>query len=455
MPSVDTQPWEELAALIDSGPPDALAMFVNLLPPELTPYAIGQLDETRRTALFHQLARVRADLAADLLEHFADELAADIVEELSPESAAAIVDEMDSDEQTDLLAELDEDDAEAILAKMDPEEATDARQRLKYAADTAGGLMITEFYTSPADRDIDAAIVELRARVDEAENHEARYLYVIDEQDRPVGAIDMRRLVLAPRGRRLRDLTEGDMSAVAVTAPLDELEDLFDRVDYSAAPVVDDQGKLCGVVQRSAVQEALRERSTEDFLKFGGIVGGEEFRTMPLSNRWARRFAFLAPNILLSTLSVSIISAYEPVIARITALAIFLPLVANLSGAAGNQAVAVSIRELTLGLVLPRDVWRVLRKEMWLGLFNGLAIGAVLVVITLVKQGDLPLAAIIGAAFALNGVLAVCLGGAIPLGLRKVGVDPAMMSSPILTTLTDMGAFFITLTLAATLLHAR
>ncbi|MEX2387700.1 MAG: magnesium transporter, partial [Phycisphaeraceae bacterium] len=240
------------------------------------------------------------------------------------------------------------------------------------------------------------------------------------------------------------------------TDTLDTLEDFFDAHYFNAVPVVDEQGKLLGVVRRAMVEEALGERADIQLLRFGGIIAGEELRTMPLGGRAMRRLAFLLPNILLSFIAVTIIAFYEASIEQIATLAVFLPLVANLSGAAGNQAVAVSIRELALGIVQPRDWLRVCLKEVKVGAINGVIIGAILCVIAaLMMHGELmSLAWIVGGAYAMNSVLAVLIGGTLPLAAKALGADPAMISSPILTTLTDMGAFFLTLSMATTLVIA-
>lgn len=455
-PSVSTEPWEELESLVATGGAEAIAMFLQLLPPEDTAYTISHLTPPSQTRMLSLLSQTDPGLAADLMEHFVDEHAADMIEELEPAQAAAIVAEMDSDEQADVLAELDEEDAEAILRHMEPESAEDARERLEYPHDTAGGLMISEVLCYREEQTVDEVLADLRDKGDEYADHEIRYVYVVDGLDRLRGVIPMRRLPFLPRGQAIRGLMKADLTAVGVAESLDDLEDLFDRVDFSAVPVLDDTGELVGVVQRSAVQEALGERQTEQFLKFGGIIGGEELRSMSLSNRWARRLAFLAPNLVLSTVSITILAFYQDVIDRVTAVAIFLPLVANVSGAAGNQAVAVSIRELALGLVAPRDVWNVMGKELWVGVFNGLLIGSVIGLIVL--GGELvfnvggpvyTLAGLFAGVYAINSVLAVCLGGGLPLLLKWCGVDPAMVSSPVLTTVTDMGAFFLTLSFTA------
>ncbi len=459
--SVTAEPWEELEALLASGNAEAVAMFLQLLPPEDTAYTISHLSGPNQTRMLAILSQQDAALAADLMEHFVDEYAADMIEELEPHQAAAIVEEMDSDEQADVLAELDEEDVEAILRHMEPAAAEEARDRLEFPHDTAGGLMISELLAYRQELTIDDVLADMRDNRDEYADHEIRYVYVVDDGDKLVGVLPMRHIPLLPRRQPLREVMRRDPLAVPPLAPLDDLEDLFDRVDFAAVPVVDAEGMLDGVVQESAVREALGERQADQFLKFGGIIGGEELRSMPLMNRWVRRFAFLFPNLVLSCVSISIIALFQDVIERVVAVAVFLPLVANVSGAAGNQAVAVSIRELSLGMVAPRDVWRVVQKEAGIGLLNGVCIGLVIGLIVL--GGELmfglegpvsifTLAVLFAVVFTLNSVLAVCLGGGLPLALRRLGVDPAMVSSPVLTTVTDMGAFFLALAFTALIL---
>jgi len=447
------QPWERLHALIEADDASGLAAAVAALPHEDTPYAVVRLGAKERIRLFEMLSEIDADLGADVMSQLADDEAARLLEDLEPADAAALVDEFDSDEQTDVLDRLDPDDQEAILRQMEPEEAHDSRERLRHDAESAGGLMITE-YLAFQDRQRAADVVaHLGQHGDEYRNYEVRHLYVTDAKGRLRGVVPLRQIVMAHETEALRDLEISDPVSVSVDEELDDLEDLFDRIPFDAVPVVDDDGVLVGVLKRAGVQEALSERATASLLKFGGIIGGEESRSMPLANRTLRRLAFLLPNIVLSYAAVSIIAIYEPVIARMTALAVFIPMVANLSGAAGNQAVAVSIRELSLGTLRVGDVTRVWKKEVFLGAMNGLVIGAILGALVFITHADLPILALtIGVAYALNSILAVLIGGALPLTLTRIGVDPAMMSSPILTTLTDMGSFFLTLSFAAALL---
>ena len=161
-----------------------------------------------------------------------------------------------------------------------------------------------------------------------------------------------------------------------------------------------------------------------------------------------RRLAWLGPNILLNLLAASIIASYEDTLQAVIALAVFLPMVSDMSGCSGNQAVAVSIRELTLGIIQPRDYIRVLFKEIWLGLNNGIVLGVVLGTLAAVWKDNIYLGLVVGGALMLNTILSVAIGGLVPLLLKKFKVDPALASGPILTTVTDMSGFFLVLSLA-------
>jgi magnesium transporter len=187
-------------------------------------------------------------------------------------------------------------------------------------------------------------------------------------------------------------------------------------------------------------------------LKTQGIVGGEELRSMPLLLRSRRRLAWLSTNIVLNIIAASVIAFYQETLAAVIALAIFLPIISDMSGCSGNQAVAVSMRELTLGLLRPSEFWRVWRKEAAVGLLNGTALGLLIGVAAWAWKGNIILGLVVGVALMLNTLVAVSIGGTIPMILRRMGVDPALASGPVLTTVTDMCGFFLLLSIAGALL---
>jgi len=266
-----------------------------------------------------------------------------------------------------------------------------------------------------------------------------------------VGVVRLRDLVFADL-----DACIGDVASKAHTVPanatLTELEQFFDEYDIAAVPVVDERKYLLGIVRRRAVLEALNEKAEIDHLKAAGIVGGEELRSMPVMIRSRRRLSWLTINIGLNIVAASVIAMYEETLTAVIALAVFLPIVSDMSGCSGNQAVAVSMRELTLGATDPKDVARVLGKEMIVGLINGLALGVLLGCAAWLWKGNPVLGLVVGAALALNTILAVSIGGSVPLILKRMNIDPAVASGPLLTTITDMCGFFLVLSLASLVL---
>jgi magnesium transporter len=206
---------------------------------------------------------------------------------------------------------------------------------------------------------------------------------------------------------------------------------------------------MLGVVRRRAVYDAVAERAEVDHLKSQGIVGGEELRSMPTNVRSRRRLSWLSVNILLNIIAASVIAQYQDVLGAVIVLAVFLPIISDMSGCSGNQAVAVSMRELSLGIIKPADFFYVWRKEAIVGLINGITLGILIAGVAWVWQGNGWIGLVVGFALAVNTVIAVSIGGTVPVVLKSLKVDPAVASGPILTTITDMCGFFLLLATAS------
>ena len=442
-----------LDGLVEAGQPDPLLAFVRETTAGEMARAVARLEPEERTAMFDLLD---PEASAFVLDELSDDLAADLLEELEADRAAKIVEELPSDTRADVLGELSKRDAEAILEAMPAEEAREARELGAYDEDTAGGLMVTEYLAFRQATPIDDILADLRAHADEYHGFDVQYLYVIDDADRLIGVLRLRDLVMTPGRRRAGEIMIESPLSVTVDASLDELEDFFDSHRFFAVPTVDRDGRLVGVVRRGSVDEAVSERSSKSFLRFAGILSGEERRDSPTLSRAGRRLAFLAPNIVLNLVSVSVIASFQGTLEQVVALAIFLPILSDMSGCSGNQAVAVSMRELALGLVKPQEIWRTLVKEVSVGLINGMLLGLLLGAIAWGMRGDefAPIGVVVGLALMLNSVVAVAVGGAVPLLLKRFGTDPAMASGPVLTTITDLCGFFFALFLTSRFLAA-
>lgn len=397
------------------------------------------------------LLAIHPDRAADLIEEIPGSHAADLLEDMEVKESAPIVEELSSDQRVDVLQELSSGDAEAIIAELDVDDAESARELIAYSPDEAGGLMMTEYASYKDTDNVGWVIKQLTDDTSDYRYLTVHYIYVLREDRSLVGVVRLRDLVFSDARKQV-----GDVATPALTVgpdePLDGLENFFIDHDFAAVPVIDDNGVMLGIVRRRSVLEALADRSEADHLKSAGIIGGDEIRSMPVLVRSRRRLAWLSINILLNVIAASVIAMYQDTLTAVIALAVFLPIVSDMSGCSGNQAVAVSMRELTLGAALPTDVMRVLRKELAVGLLNGLALGTLLGTVAWLWKGSLMLSLVVGLALALNTVVAVMIGGSVPLLLKRMKFDPAVASGPLLTTVTDMVGFFLLLSLATLVL---
>jgi len=449
MPVVTERPWEELARLIEAADRASIESFLRELHVTETARAISRLSPEAQGKL---LLTLEPEAAAGLVDAIPDVQAAGMIEQITPGEAAAILDEMHSAERADLLGEIADSHAEAILAEMAPHRAEGTRTLTEYPSHVAGGIMLAEFLAFPRDKTVGDVVTELRDRSDHYRDYQVQYVYVTGVGGALVGVLRLRDLLLAPKRRPIEELMVPAPLTVRDTAALDELADVFDASGFLAVPVVDAHGAIVGVVRRASFEEALGEKGISDYRKSQGIVGGEELRTMPLLLRSRRRLSWLIINIPLNICAASVIAMHQDTLSAVIALAVFLPIISDMSGCSGTQAVAVSIRELTLGLLAPREIGRVLGKEALLGMITGSVLGLLIAGVTWIWDGNPWLGVVAGAALAVNTLVAVTVGGTIPLLLKRFGMDPALASGPILTTVTDMSGFLLALTLASALL---
>lgn len=433
--------WEILREYLHEENPEALNHYLAELTGEESLRAMMRLDFDEQQAI---LARLTPENAAEVFEFIPDESAAELLSELNPEVAASIVSEMSSDDQADVLSEIDDEDLEEILSFMDQRDAGDARKLMAYDDDVAGGLMMTEYFSYPRLFRTGSVLNDLAKRQDEYELNNVLYIYVTRRSGELLGVARIRDIVFSAPDVRLTDIL---IPALTVNdqAQLHELENFFDEHNISAVPVVDQDNKMLGVVRRRAVYDAVAEKAEADHLKSQGIVGGEELRSMPTIVRSRRRLSWLSVNILLNVIAASVIAQFQDVLSAVIILAVFLPIISDMSGCSGNQAVAVSMRELALGVIKPADFYYVWRKEAVVGMINGVALGLLISAVAWVWQGNGWLGLVVGVALALNTLIAVSIGGTVPVLLKSLKVDPAVASGPILTTITDMCGFFLLL----------
>lgn len=444
----DIKHWEVLEEFLESESVVEIKSLLDELQAEEVVGAVSHLSEEQRLKL---LTLLTPEDAADLIDDLPWVQATNLIQEMTSKDAAAIISELPSDEQADFLGDMSEQGAEAVMKEMPREEAENVRELITYDEDSAGGLMITEFLAFEEHTSVHDVVKNLQDNAEKYEKYSLQYLYVTHEGQFS-GVLNMRTLLMSRPDVLLSDIVLRNALTINDTDTFEDMLKFFDKHDFYGVPVIDNRMKLKGVVLRKDLREAQIDQVNVSHLETQGIVGGEELRTMPVLLRSRRRLSWLSVNILLNIAAASVIAAYQDTLSAVIALAVFLPIISDMSGCSGNQAVAVSLRELSLGVVRPFEITRVWFQEISVGLLNGLVLGALIGAAAWLWQGNVYLGLVVGSALSINTLVAVSLGGTIPLVLKRFNVDPALASGPILTTVTDMFGFFLALTFAGMML---
>ena len=438
-----------LAELIQTNNTTQIETVVNTASPIEITRMISTLTKPDQIRLLEMLS---PEVSAHILSKISVLGTGNLVTQLPTPQAASIVKEMSRDQQAHFLRTIGGDNAEAILDEIKPKKANRVRKLMSYPENTAGSLMITEYLSYGGELLVKDVLDDLRTQGEAYSDYDVQYAYVVSESRRLIGVLRLRDLLMAPRSKTITEVMIKEPQQVNVKTSLRDLKDFFRQYSFLGVPVADDDGKLIGVVRSASVRDAANRQNNQLFLKFAGIVGGEENRTMSLFKRSSRRLSWLSINIVLNIIAASVIAFYQDTLEKAIVLAVFLPIISDMSGCSGNQAVAVSIRELTLGLVRPRELFRVLAKESAIGLINGIALGILLGSAAVLWKGNPYLGLVVGVSLAANTLVAVSFGGLVPLILRSMRTDPALASGPLLTTVTDMCGFFFVLSFASMLL---
>ncbi len=424
--------WDQAVALVEAlRPPDQADLF-------------GELPPAEQDQL---LPRLDLEDSADILEELEEEEAAEVAARLEAEQLARILDEMEPDEAADLLGDIPPERAAEALAAM--EEPEDVRPLLVHADESAGGLMTSARVMLHKEMTAEAAIAYLRAVAPETED--VYYLFVVDEEIRVVGVVSLRQLVVVPPWTRVEQIMDPDVIRVRADADQEEAARLMARYDLLALPVVDDAGRLLGLITHDDLVEVLEDEATEDIYRLGGVPE-EQPPDVPIPVALRTRLPWLVLNLGTALASVIILSLFEGTIARVAVLAAFFPIVAGVSGSAGTQTLTVTVRGLALGELVPRDGLRTLGRETLIGLANGIAVGGLIALIALLWKGTPMLGAVVGIATLLNMIGAGIAGALVPLIMQVLRIDPALGSPILVTTITDTCGYFIYLGLATLVL---
>jgi magnesium transporter len=425
----------------------ATANLLNLLqkqhPADLA-QIFSDLADKDREAAFSLLTERNGRLAMEAVSELGPEAGAALLATRSAEEIAKLAQEIPSDDAAALIDYLPEDLSAAVLDLMRPKESGVVENLLEYDEQTAGRIMNPHVFALNEDMTVGEAITELQSARDV---EMVFYLYVVDERRHLVGVVSLRRLLLVSPETPLKRIMTADLLSVRVDTDQEEVARLVASYNLLAIPVVDEENKLVGVITVDDVIDVIKDEATEDIYRLAGVAGDERAFT-PAGESLRKRLPWLGVNLVTAFMAASVVALFEGTISKITALAVFMPIVAGMGGNAATQTLTVIVRGIALGEVSWGNARKALLKEAVVGIGNGMVLGVVAAGVAWATRGNPTLGLVLGMAMMINMFVAATAGTLVPLGLRALNIDPALASSVFITTLTDVFGFFSFLGLA-------
>lgn len=422
---------------------------VDRLMDPLHPADIADLLEQIATA--DRLALIRLwshEMGGEILSEISDAIREEVVAALPREVLALAMRDLETDDVVDILEDLDPPQQDVILSALADADRVAVEQALAYPDHSAGRLMQREVVVAPAHWTVGETIDFLRGAA--ALPDQFYHVILVDPGMRPVGYATLGRILSSGRAVRLADITEDSFRTVLATDPEADVAYIFNQYHLISCPVVDAGGRLVGVITIDDAMNVLDEEHEEDMLRLAG-AGDADVSDGALETV-KQRLPWLVVNLFTASLSALVISQFEDTIAALVVLAALMPIVASTGGIAGTQSLAVAVRALATRDLTQANAGRVVRRELFAGLLNGLGLALILGVAGGLIFGDWWLGLVLGLAMMVNQVVAALGGVLVPLGLVRLGLDPALASGTFVTTLTDVMGFFAFLGLATLVL---
>ena len=439
-------PSEELlenisAALAEGDIPQVEALIEDLHPADVADL-IEHLEPDERR-LFVDITR--HVIEAETISHLDETVRDEVVEQLGPQAVAEVVGELDTDDAVELLEDLEPEQQREVLESMPAAERVLLQQSLTFPEDSAGRLMQRELVAVPSHWTVGETIDFLRNAKDLPDDFYD--LFVVDPAHRPVGSVPLSRVLRSPRATKLTDIMETELRLVPADTDQEAVAYLFRQYALVSAPVVDDAGRLIGVVTVDDVVRVIDEEAEEDLMKIVG-ASDTDFHAAPHVIAW-QRVRWLVVTLINTMIAATVISQFQETIENLVALAVLMPIVAAMGGNAGVQVITVTVRALATRDITPQsNVLRIVGKELMVGFLNALVFAAILGLVATIWFGDVELGLVLAAALIFNMVWAGFAGTLIPLAMDRLGFDPAIGAGPFLTTTTDVLGFFSFLGLA-------
>jgi len=421
------------------------ARLADLLEP-LHPADIADLLEQLDGGLRREILLLGVGLFdGDVLSELDEGLREEVIEFLPAHVLSEAVRELETDDVVDLLEDLEEPQQEAILGALEDADRVAVQRALSYPEESAGRLMQREVVIAPEHWNVGEAIDYLRTHDELPEQF--YHVILTDPRLKPTGYVTLGKLLGSPRKTLLCDITEDSFRPFRVTQPESDVAYAFNQYHLISAPVVDEDDRIVGVITIDDAMVVLDEEHEEDIMRLAGV--GEGSLSDRVLNTTRQRLPWLFVNLITAILASLVIARFEDTIAQFVALAVLMPIVASMGGNAGTQALTVAVRAIATKDLTGSNVWRVIRREVLVGLVNGMIFALVMGFVGYVWFANAALGLVIAAAMIINLVVAGLAGIFVPVSLEKLGFDPALGSGALVTTVTDVVGFFAFLGLAA------
>ncbi|WP_419205210.1 magnesium transporter [Photobacterium leiognathi] len=381
----------------------------------------------------------------EILDELSEDVKDGIVSQMEPEKLAAVTEGMESDDVAYVLRSLPDERYQEVLAQMDATDRHRIEKALAYPEDTAGGMMSTDFITIRDDVTADVVLRYLRMRGELPEATDA--LYVVDENETLIGHLSLASLITTQPDVEIKDVMEDADEAIPVDMADSEIANLFERRNWVSAPVVDENNHLLGRITIDDVVDIIREEAEHSMMSMAGMDDDED-TFAPVIKSAKSRSIWLGVNVLTALAAASVSNMFENTLQQMATVAVLMTIVPSMGGVAGNQTVALVIRGLAVGHIGDTNTRWLLSKEARVGLINGFVWALIIGAVVVIWKGSLMLGAIMAGAMLANLFVAGVAGVLIPIGLKKLKIDPALAGGMALTTCTDIVGLMVFLGLA-------
>jgi magnesium transporter len=432
---VEAREWEQIRSLLEQVHPADIAELLDELEPETAVILFGLLP---------------TETASEVLDETGGRIRSELVENVDDERLADLLDELPMDDAAEFLEDLPDDISSKLLSLMEPEEAEDVRELLAYEENTAGRLMNTDVVALRRQWTIDETFAYLRS-LEDAET--LTYLYVVDRDDKLIGVVALRNLVLAKPDQTIEEIMSREVVSVPVTADQEELAEMVAKYDYFAIPVVDENERLVGVVTVDDVLDIFEEEVTEDIQRLGGSEPLEQpYFAVSTFQIFQKRIGWLLLLFVASTLSGEVIRMFQHELDVVVALGFFITLITGTGGNAGSQTVATIIRAITLDEVRISNMWHAWRREVSVGFMLGFVMGVVGIARALLWHTGFEVALVVALTLPIVVIWSTTVATVIPILADRFNIDPTVISGPMIATIVDASGLLIYFSLAKTIL---